>query len=149
MELAGWELRTATRAHQFATVLLLDLNDMKLVNDSLAHDTGDRLLITAAQVSRLLQKFGGDAFAVLAMGSGLAEAGALRLRLLHHRTEFNADLDAPFRLSFSIGIGIFNPTTGGEFDTLLETADRDMYQDRCRLKASLGAGRDERARRPA
>jgi len=128
-------LAHARRSQIPVAVMFLDLDRFKLVNDSLGHAEGNRLLQEAARrVRRALRegdtaaRFGGDEFAILCpqMGSS-GEASALAQRLLELFT-------APFRLdrrevvvTTSIGIAMF-PADGTDGDTLVRHADAAMYR---------------------
>ena len=116
------------------TVLLIDLDDFKLVNDNLGHSAGDELLTTMAERLRghirpgdTLARLGGDEFAVLIEDSDADGAAALADRLL-------AEARRPTRLgsrditsTLSIGIA----SSGGRDDVpaeqLLRNADLAMY----------------------
>jgi diguanylate cyclase (GGDEF)-like protein/PAS domain S-box-containing protein len=117
------------------TVLLLDVDDFKLVNDDLGHSAGDELLTTIAgrlrdqvRPSDTLARLGGDEFAVLLTDLDPADAAALAERLLEAARE-------PIRLgsrdvtcSLSIGIARVVPgdgSTGAE--QVLGNADLAMY----------------------
>jgi diguanylate cyclase (GGDEF)-like protein len=148
-------------------LLLLDLDRFKEVNDSLGHDTGDRLLVQVAARLRstvrsddLLARLGGDEFAVLLDGAGREEAEHVAHALL-------ASLEQPFDLGDltvhahgSVGIALF-PEHGTDLSTLLRRADAAMYRakrqgrvhlhdaaddegssDRLRLAEELRAGLD-------
>jgi diguanylate cyclase (GGDEF)-like protein/PAS domain S-box-containing protein len=120
--------------HMFA-VLFVDLDRFKLVNDTLGHSAGDRLLVEAAsrietsvRESDTVARIGGDEFVVLFE----------EVESVHQTTELAdrliAELRAPFRngadcsyLSASIGIALY---TGGEQtpQTILANADVAMYR---------------------
>ncbi|NJL02420.1 MAG: EAL domain-containing protein [Spirulinaceae cyanobacterium SM2_1_0] len=115
-------------------VLFLDLDRFKLVNDSLGHDAGDRLLIEAAQRLQdclregdTVARLGGDEFALLLESiEGLAIAEAIADRC-------KAALEAPFELnrkaicvSASIGIALPNGMPDSPSD-ILRNADTAMY----------------------
>jgi diguanylate cyclase (GGDEF)-like protein len=128
-------LESAERAgHKFA-VMLLDLDRFKLVNDTLGHGRGDKLLKEVAGRIRdavgeagSVARLGGDEFAVLT--GPLAEAGnagAIAQAILHV-------LSRPFVLeghdvfvTGSIGISVF-PSDGADADALLTNADAAMYK---------------------
>ena len=116
-------------------VLLADVDQFKLVNDSLGHAAGDELLIEVARRwERVLRpqdtvaRIGGDEFVVLCVGAEEAEARLLADRL---RQAFDAPIELAGRsvaISASIGIALA-PTGGGErADALLGYADAAMYQ---------------------
>ncbi|GAA2604309.1 putative bifunctional diguanylate cyclase/phosphodiesterase [Paractinoplanes durhamensis] len=121
------------------TVLLLDLDDFKLVNDNLGHSAGDELLTTIAERLRaqvrpddVLARLGGDEFAILLRDLDPADASGLAERLLAAARE-------PIRLgsrdvtcSLSIGIATLTgmePDTAGMVaaEQLLGNADLAMY----------------------
>jgi len=116
------------------TLLLLDLDDFKLVNDNLGHSAGDELLTTIAERLRAhvrpgdtLARLGGDEFAILVRDMDPEAAAALAVRLL-------ATVRQPIRLasrdiSCSLSIGIATCTGGAEVraEQLLGNADLAMY----------------------
>jgi diguanylate cyclase (GGDEF)-like protein/PAS domain S-box-containing protein len=117
------------------TVLLLDLDDFKLVNDNLGHNAGDELLATIAERLRgqvrpvdTLARLGGDEFAVLLDDVEPQDATALAERLL-------VTVRQPMRLasrdiSCSLSIGIATSVgADGEIpaEQLLGNADLAMY----------------------
>ena len=115
------------------TVLLVDLDRFKQVNDSLGHGSGDRLLEELAhrfgRVTRscdTLARLGGDEFAVLLDGAGEIEGNALALRYLEQLVEPLAVGGQELVVSASIGLAVHDggSTTGEE---LVRRADVAMY----------------------
>ena len=125
----------ARRSGEYVALLYLDLDDFKVVNDTLGHPVGDRLLQAVAQrLAALLRetdtlcRFGGDEFLVLLAGLATRE-GASRVA-----TKIVDALAQPFELDghqvptgASIGVVIF-PDDAVEFDELVKRADLAMYQ---------------------
>ena len=116
------------------SLLLVDLDDFKAVNDTLGHAYGDRLLREVAERMRsalgeddMLARLGGDEFAVLPAGPCDAERGrALAVRLV-------AMLEEPFDVDgilldvrASVGLACF-PDHGEAADELLRSADVALY----------------------
>jgi diguanylate cyclase (GGDEF)-like protein/PAS domain S-box-containing protein len=129
-------IRRAQRATPAAAaaVLFLDLDRFKLVNDSLGHHVGDRLLIAVAQ--RLesavrppdtVARLGGDEFTVLLDGvSDVHEAAAVAERVQHTlREPFDID-DRELHIDASIGIALADADAAP--DTVLRDADVAMYR---------------------
>jgi diguanylate cyclase (GGDEF)-like protein len=126
--------RAARRPSYRYAVLMLDLDGFKLVNDSLGHQAGDRLLqLVAARLSANLRvldtaaRFGGDEFAVL-LEETTDETGP---SVLAERLQ--AALSAPHNLagtevvvSASIGIAIGNPGYDNT-EAIMRDADAAMY----------------------
>jgi diguanylate cyclase (GGDEF)-like protein/PAS domain S-box-containing protein len=116
------------------TLLLLDLDDFKLINDNLGHSAGDELLTTIAERLRaqvrpgdMLARLGGDEFAILMEDLAPEDAAALATRLL-------AVVREPVRLAsrdvvstLSLGIASAAGDDGLTGEQLLGNADLAMY----------------------
>ena len=130
--LAAQALRQATRLGLDCSVLFLDLDGLKRVNDELGHEAGDAMLVDAATVLRktfresdILARLGGDEFCVLAVDS--REDDAVDLRLQRAMETFSTQ--APYVLSASIGV--VHSAAGdadGTLEHLLAEADARMYE---------------------
>ena len=127
-------LNEAKRNNEKVAVLFLDLDDFKKINDTLGHETGDKLLIESAE--RLLSvirtgdtvgRLGGDEFIILLGGlSSSEEAQPIAENLLHQfRKLFKID-SRELRLTVSIGIATY-PDDGYDPSKLLRNADSAMY----------------------
>ncbi|QCF25315.1 putative bifunctional diguanylate cyclase/phosphodiesterase [Hydrocarboniclastica marina] len=131
----------AKRSKQKLAVMFLDLDRFKVVNDTLGHAMGDRLLQAVAQ--RLesclrrgdtLSRFGGDEFTLLLPAiAGEEDASLIANKLIEA-------LKAPFKLGdhevfvgISIGIAMF-PTAGKTLEDLIQHADVAMYHVKGRGK---------------
>jgi diguanylate cyclase (GGDEF)-like protein/PAS domain S-box-containing protein len=107
-------------------IALIDLNDFKRVNDSLGHDSGDRLLEHAARAWQeqlrsgdLLARIGGDEFAVLLPDCAAADLASVVRRLkfaLRHRA------------GCAIGTAVLSPGDGAA--ELMRRADAALYADK-------------------
>ncbi|MFI7544006.1 putative bifunctional diguanylate cyclase/phosphodiesterase [Actinoplanes sp. NPDC049599] len=128
-------------AHQCASVLLVDIDDFKTVNDTMGHAIGDQLLFEVAQrlrnhssVRHLPSRLGGDEFAVLLDVDDPATAEDAAARILQA-------LAVPFRVGehqllvhASIGVALAGP--GDSADEVLRNADIAMYAAKASGKAS-------------
>ncbi|MGC0774916.1 MAG: diguanylate cyclase [Candidatus Acidiferrum sp.] len=123
------ELRRAERSHHSFTVLLLDMDDLKLINDQQGHLTGNKALTRLAKVMKeqcrvtdLAARYGGDEFAVLLIDSDqpMAEHMAQRIEAC-----VRDDGEVP-SISVSIGMAVY-PGDGRTTQELLEAADRQLY----------------------
>ncbi|MEV4347567.1 EAL domain-containing protein [Actinoplanes sp. NPDC049596] len=119
------------------TVLLVDLDDFKTVNDSLGHDVGDQLLIAVAGAlssgvgpDGLPVRLAGDEFAVLLCPGADGEAVARRVL-----DEFAKPM-SEHRLLVHASIGIATARAGEGLDRLLRQADVAMYAAKQRGKAN-------------
>ncbi|MFI6072405.1 putative bifunctional diguanylate cyclase/phosphodiesterase [Actinoplanes sp. NPDC051343] len=120
------------------TVLLVDLDDFKTVNDSLGHDVGDRLLIAVAEVLRaetgadgLPVRLGGDEFAVL-----VTEPTALGETIAQRILDAFGGPVSEHQLLVHASIGIATGAAGSPLDRLLRDADVAMYSAKQRGKAN-------------
>ena len=117
------------------TVLMLDLDKFKNVNDTLGHSAGDQLLVEVAQRLRtsirdldVLARLGGDEFAIIQENENVQGEGAVALALRIIRL-----IEQPFDLggqqvSVGTSIGIsFAPEHGVDAETLLHKADLALY----------------------
>jgi diguanylate cyclase (GGDEF)-like protein/PAS domain S-box-containing protein len=141
-QLLEQSLRNAERHGTGVAVLSLDVDGLKLVNDSLGHEAGDELLRHAAAALRdstrqedVAARVGGDEFVVLAAdlpvrdqpGAALAAAESMAARVLE-RLRQPVDLrGTEFYPSTSIGISVY-PLDANDAASLVRNADAAMYQ---------------------
>ena len=134
LEVLEREFLRAGRYHRPLSLLMIDLDEFKSINDTLGHPQGDQVLAMVAQlISRsvrhvdLVARYGGDEFAVLLPETGRKAALRLGERILKeiHRHPY---LHGPriFPLSASIGIGSYHPSLSGA-GALLREADQCLY----------------------
>lgn len=136
MALAEQYLRMIQRKGA-ALLIYIDLDDLKLINDTYGHLEGNRALLVTANVLRacfrqsdILARLGGDEFCVLMTDAGQDSAQQVRKRL-EQRTDFiNALSSWNFRLSLSVGIADVPVVQQPSLDHLLRLADADMYEEK-------------------
>jgi diguanylate cyclase (GGDEF)-like protein/PAS domain S-box-containing protein len=138
----GHALARSARHQQPVTVMFLDLDNFKTVNDSLGHGAGDRLLVDAARRlascvrdSDLIARLGGDEFAILIEDSDSIDD-------IHDiASRIAAALRKPFQLIgkevfVSASIGIARTSRGESSDELVRNADVAMYVAKTRGKGT-------------
>jgi diguanylate cyclase (GGDEF)-like protein/PAS domain S-box-containing protein len=128
-------LAQARRAGGILATLLLDLDQFKLINDTLGHAAGDELLKQiGAELSALVRegdtvaRAGGDEFTLLL--TGLADTDAVSViarRVLDTIRQPRILCDQEVRISASLGIANF-PADGADVEALLRNADTAMYR---------------------
>jgi diguanylate cyclase (GGDEF)-like protein/PAS domain S-box-containing protein len=156
LELLSEDLRSRNVAAAGQPALLfLDLDDFKVVNDSLGHHTGDQLLLHVARRLRgavrdvdLVSRFGGDEFAVLCRGVADEEAAVEVARRLLDAVTGPVQLGSTtVAVSGSIGVVIAGQAYA-EAEDVLRDADVAMYQAKAAGK-DCWAVFDESARQQA
>ena len=129
-------LRTAWRDNRQPTVLFIDVDRFKNINDSLGHAAGDDVLIAVATRLRLILpthcvvgRIAGDEFVVLdPQTNGPSEAMVLADRVLESFHEPLALRQGDVFVSASIGVSTFRPSVTNSADDLLRHADTAMYR---------------------
>ncbi len=118
------------------TLLFMDLDHFKAVNDQHGHLSGSRLLVEVARVLRscvrdedVLVRYGGDEYVMLLVGidsgGGLKVAERIRRAMEDHR--FLSREASPVRITASIGLAAF-PEHAGTKAEIIDLADRAMYR---------------------
>ena len=142
------ELARAERLKSEVSLLVMDLDNFKSINDSHGHHVGDRALCEVARVLRtairpydICVRYAGDEFMVVLSGCSVDEAEQKRAELQRGIDEvfFEARPGKRVQLGISVGAAVF-PHDAESYESLLATADSRMYQDKSRRKRP--AGRD-------
>ena len=142
------ELARAERLKSEVSLLVMDLDHFKEINDNHGHHVGDRALREVAGVLRaairpydICVRYAGDEFIVVLSGCGADEAERKRLELQTAIDDvvFEARPGKRLHLGISIGAAIF-PHDGNTYETLLATADSRMYRDKSKRKRATAKG---------
>ncbi|HDZ55665.1 MAG TPA: GGDEF domain-containing protein [Pseudomonas xinjiangensis] len=150
LEQASQVLKLASEQATPVTLIMLDADHFKRINDEFGHQTGDAVLCHMVSRIRhhlrtndLLGRFGGEEFVLILPGldteSARQVAERIRLALCKQPWE---DAKAPVHLSASLGVACSNQH-GYLFDTLVAAADAALYRAK-----SLGRNRVELAQEP-
>lgn len=142
VELARQAMGEAGDEPSAVGVLLMDLDQFKIVNDLYGHLTGDRVLRDFAALLRssvegtdLACRLGGDEFVAF-----LGDASGERMRVMSERIreavgKWAASDEVVRSLGVSIGSALWEPGSPGDIETLLKVADERMYQEKQAKKA--------------
>lgn len=137
MVLAQRELDRSMRYHTPLSLLMMDIDHFKLVNDNYGHEVGDAVLIKLAEVCQQtlrgidsMGRIGGEEFAILLpetdIEQALEVAERVRMALAHTRLDQPNSRD-PLRFTVSLGIATLAPNIA-TIDVLLSLADHALYQ---------------------
>ncbi len=133
-QLLSTTLASARRQGSMFSVLFIDLDRFKVINDTQGHEAGDKLLQEAAKrlnevvrASDVVARLGGDEFVVLVQGTGsqdqIAPVARKILSALMQPVHIG---DQEFRITASIGISTY-PTDASDEPSLMKNADMAMY----------------------
>jgi diguanylate cyclase (GGDEF)-like protein len=134
--LAEPELHRARRRSASCTLVFIDLDGLKGVNDRLGHQSGDAILQLAALILKkvfretdIIARIGGDEFAVLASDTK-GDVDAIHRRLDSAVVDLASNPILKAQLGFSIGLLDCEPTDTRPLDIMLAEADKKMYDDK-------------------
>ena len=132
------EVETARtrRTGQPCTLMMLDIDDFKAINDTLGHDAGDRLLVQLGGIiwqnlrpTDFACRFGGDEIAVIMPSSNLTDSVGVAKRIRTTLFQPGALLPAGKgqRLSASFGLATYEPYSSLSVDEFFKEADLELY----------------------
>lgn len=137
------EIERAMRSGSSLSMLVLDLDDFKRINDDLGHKKGDEALIAVAEIIRrnlrkvdLAFRYGGEEIVILLPGTPEFEAvhTAERLRrVIQAHRGFRDARGVPREITVSVGVAVY-PDTAKSADQLFVQADEAMYRAKQRGK---------------
>jgi diguanylate cyclase (GGDEF)-like protein/PAS domain S-box-containing protein len=131
--LAQQQLKTAFRTEKKLLLFFIDLDGLKLINDTYGHEEGDRALQKTSTIlkqtfreSDVIGRLGGDEFAVLVVDDEELQKNIFK-RLKERIREENAAADISYPISMSIGVAEYDPCKPCSIEDLMFEADRLMY----------------------
>ena len=136
-------LKLARRSGRGVTMVYVDLDRFKTINDSLGHHVGDRALLKVADILRasfrrsdIIARLGGDEFGVLALEAADESAATLVERLRERVVDFNESSPEPYQLSISIGMAHHDDNPRIRLQDMVAEADAAMYREKHAKRAS-------------
>jgi len=134
------ELLTSERHKRPLSLVYLDLNGFKALNDTEGHKEGDMLLVRVAETVREVVRevdvpcrYGGDEFCIIMPSTAAKEA-----RKLCERLNKDFDAKATHGITFSTGIAQTGPDDFTSADDLVKKADAQMYKAKAKSKENSG-----------
>lgn len=122
--------------------IMIDVNDLKLINDNFMHHAGDMALIKLAEILKnsirkddFVARIGGDEFVIIFDANDPHVLQNIVKRIRENLDEFNQEQSQKFELSISIGYGIYDSSKFASFEDFLHELDRRMYLSKNELKA--------------
>jgi len=129
------ERAKAERTLEPLSLLMMDIDHFKVVNDKYGHQIGDAALVSFVERMRnllrvpdVLGRLGGEEFCALLVGSSLTQATTIAERIRAAVEAGSIDLDhGELHITVSIGVAEFGPD-GGSIEAVIRAADDRLYQ---------------------
>ncbi len=128
------ELQRARRYARPITLMFVDIDHFKRINDTHGHPVGDKVLCHATK--RILEsvrgidvvaRYGGEEFVVLMPETPVAHAEAVARRLCANFADLPIVLDGPLSLSLTVSIGLADSSQASDVESLVSKADEQLY----------------------
>lgn len=123
-------------------IMMIDLNDFKMINDTKGHQVGDivlqqvaDILITSINPEDMACRVGGDEFTVIIESSDRAVTEMVKNRIEKRIEELNQKY-SDIRVGLSIGLRMVNSPMEWDYNALLTDVDRKMYKHKQKIKNS-------------
>ena len=118
-------------------VSMIDLNDLKVTNDTLGHEKGDILIVAIANIIKKVfalssvYRVGGDEFVVISENEDYNNIKKLKNLFLTIVDQSSEDV---IKLSAAIGIATYNPKEDNNVEDVFKRADSEMYKMKKKMK---------------
>lgn len=119
-----------------ASILFIDLDNFKYINDTFSHACGDRALVEFASMmsdnlrdSDFIARYAGDEFIILLPETDQQEAASTADKLRQLNICFDYD-NQTIKVDFSLGCASINEVPEGQVENWIKLADERMYQDK-------------------
>jgi len=140
-------IKDAVEKKQQIMLVMADLNFLKTINDTYGHKEGDFAITMAAELLRSKHvqsamyeknfRIGGDEYVKVAVGEFTEEDAKEYQGILYDTVEaFSISMDKPYQLQMSAGVCIEEIHSMEELEAVLAKADKKMYAEKLRLKAT-------------
>ncbi len=133
-EVVGSEIARSRREQKALSVIVLDIDHFKSINDAFGHDAGDEVLVAIAEVAKrvlrpydLVARLGGEEFCAFLPGTNLKEAAQIAERLRSTIAELRLEALKGRRITASFGVHEAN-LVREQFKDMLRIADEYLYQ---------------------
>lgn len=142
-------VKEAERGHGSVTVIMIDLEGFKRVNDQYSHSVGDATLRVVARAisetvrrDELVARRGGDEFAIVTSATDQEEIESLIRRVAHNVSDARVDILPQVRSGVTVGYATFRD--GDTVGQLLARADRELHDAKAKAKLERWSWRTRR-----
>ena len=119
-------------------ICMIDLNDLKLTNDTLGHEKGDILIVAISNIIKkvfalsYVYRVGGDEFVIISENEDYKNINKLKNLFLTIVEQSSEDV---IKLSAAIGVAFYNPKEDNNVEDVFKRADSEMYKMKKAMKA--------------
>lgn len=139
-ELYMRNLQAKETYHHFGFISI-DLNNLKMINDTLGHQAGDKYIRNCADLLKkfeseecILYRIGGDEFAFIVINTDIQKITELRKNIIKSVNLYN--LSTEMQISIAVGEAVFEAEIDEDLSATLKRADKDMYDNKKEMKES-------------
>lgn len=132
------------RKNSYLTVIMIDVNDLKFINDYFGHVMGDYVIKAAASVllhsvrdSDTVCRYGGDELVVLLPNTSQSETAIIHNRILENVAKWNDEENQHLDVTLSLSVGCATAHGKDGLSDILTRADQNMYEDKRRYKMGI------------
>lgn len=125
-------LRIIKRENKNLSLLMVDIDDFKNINDTFGHETGDKVIKQLVSIIKdvvrendLIVRFGGDEFLILLPNTNLINARLVGQKIADHIDKYNKDKE--FNFTISMGVSMFNKQDNS-IEDMISRADNALYE---------------------
>ncbi|WP_461207374.1 GGDEF domain-containing protein [Clostridium sp. DL1XJH146] len=144
LEILDDKVKKSTMDNKNLSICFIDINGLKIVNDTFGHEAGDDLIITVVSVIKksireddVLIRLGGDEFLIVFPKLKAKDVEEIWDRITLELTRINEKDIKKFKISISHGISEYLPSEMDPIDYIINLADEKMYKEKKTIKENM------------
>jgi len=141
LELIDRHFKLSQRNKSSILLAFLDMDGLKVINDTFGHDEGDKALKELAGLLKrtlrevdIICRMGGDEFLLIFPDSSLKEVPLIKNRISKNLSQLNETIKKDYHIKFSIGFSEHLPDKPKTVDEMIHIADQRMYEEKKKNK---------------
>lgn len=147
LKLFDEELKLCKEKHRKLLVCFIDIDGLKNVNDIYGHEQGDTLITAVSSLLKnatndndIICRLGGDEFLIVFKDCGSKDITKIKNKFENFIFYANLNSNKPYKISFSQGFSEYNYTENKDIHSLINIADKKMYEQKKarKLEPSIG-----------